>query len=473
MADAASALRKLTGGQTLTNEERKLLGMSAVAEPAVKPKAADPANQAVLDKALALKAKLEAQLAAAEKAQADAAAFAAADKAAQTKQAAADRLERIRLERELTQSGANPDNPMPSTPPAPGYKWANYGGVWKQYVLQPGDSGYVAPVLGGGNNNISGGGNNNNAAGGNTTVAEVPAGPTLAINTFKNTLALFFGATEMTKPWVDGLYKSISSFYKTGSTVEESFNLALQASRTDATMKPFTDRFKGIYALQDMKVKGSAIEVPTIAEYFATESKMGDILRGTGLSTLATESFLGDVIGKGVSATEFANRITTVFDRIDQAPKEIKDTLTRFFPTVDRTQLATALLGGDKTAKELEKKIQGYEVLAAAETQGIGANTLTGGITEDIAGNLAAGGATYANTLSGFAQVAQARTTEQKLAEISGTTSMGVTGLTNAVLGKKAKELTALEQLGTQEENRFRGKAGIATLASSRRAQSF
>ena len=31
MADAASALRKLTGGQTLTNEERKLLGMAPVA----------------------------------------------------------------------------------------------------------------------------------------------------------------------------------------------------------------------------------------------------------------------------------------------------------------------------------------------------------------------------------------------------------------------------------------------------------
>jgi hypothetical protein len=375
----------------------------------------------------------------------------------------ADRLAAIKNDR-LTGGGTTPPYEAPA-----GTHWSFIGGEWKLY------KDFVA-LTGGGSNTgggTNGGGDTGTGNGTSGTLPSVPTTPTLAIDTFKNTLAIFFGQSEMTKPWVDGLYKSISSFYKTGSTVDESFNLALQSSRNDPAMKPFTDRFKGIYALQDMKVKGSAIDVPTIAEYFATESKMGDILRGTGLSTLATESFLGDVIGKGVSATEFANRITTVFDRIDQAPKEIKDTLTRFFPTVDRTQLATALLGGDKTAKELEKKIQGYEVLAAAETQGIGANTLTGGITEDIAGNLAAGGGTYANTLSGFAQVAQARTTEQKLAEISGTTSMGVTGLTNAVLGKKAKELTALEQLGTQEENRFRGKAGIATLASSRRAQSF
>jgi hypothetical protein len=362
---------------------------------------------------------------------------------------------------------AKKDAGPPYAAPA-GTHWTWIGTEYKLY-----NDAVSAPAVGGGN--VTGNATGSNVTGSDVTgtLPAVPTAPTLAVDTFKNTLAIFFGQAEMTKPWVDGLYKSISSFYKTGSTVDESFNLALQSSRNDPAMKPFTDRFKGIYALQDMKVKGSAIDVPTIAEYFATESKMGDILRSTGLSTLANESFLGDVIGKGVSATEFANRITAVFDRIDQAPKEIKDTLSRYFPTVDRTQLATALLGGEKTAKQLEQKIQGYEVLAAAETQGIGANTLTGGITEDIAGNLAAGGSTYANTIAGFGQVAQARTTEQKLAEISGKQSMGVTGLTNAVIGKKASELTALEQLTTQEENRFRGKAGIASLASSRRAQSF
>lgn len=376
----------------------------------------------------------------------------------------ADRLAAIKNDR-LTGGGT----PPPYTAPA-GTHWSFIGGQWTLYKDAVAPTGGGGGATGGG---TGGGGDTGTGTGTSGTLPAVPTTPTLAVDTFKNTLALFFGQAEMTKPWVDGLYKSISSFYKTGSTVDESFNLALQASRNDPAMKPFTDRFKGIYALQDMKVKGSAIDVPTIAEYFATESKMGDILRSTGLSSLANESFLGDVIGKGVSATEFANRITTVFDRIDQAPKEIKDTLSRYFPTVDRTQLATALLGGEKTAKQLEQKIQGYEVLAAAEAQGIGANTLTGGITEDIAGNLAAGGSTYVSTIGGFGQVAQARTTEQKLAEISGKQSMGVTGLTNAVIGKKASELTALEQLTTQEENRYKGKAGIATLASSRRAQSF
>lgn len=379
--------------------------------------------------------------------------------------APASTVPQTRVEANEARKAAGPPYPAPA-----GTHWTWIGTEYKLYK----DMGLPTQTNDGAASAASAGGSSS-ATGTDTTLpsTKVPTGPTLAIDTFKNTLALFFGQAEMSKPWVDGLYKSVSSFYRTGSTVEESFNLALQASRSDANMKPFTDRFKGIYAIQDMKAKGSAIEVPTIAEYFATEAKMGDMLRSTGLGTLANEPFLGDVIGKGVSATEFSNRISAVFDRIDQAPAEIKRTFARYFPTVDRVQLATALLGGEKTAKELESKLQGYEVLAAAETQGIGADTLKGGITEDIAGSLAAGGATYASTIGAFGQVAQARETEQKLAEISKKQALGVTGLTSAVLGKKAKELTALEELTQQEEGRFKGKAGIATLASSRRAQMF
>lgn len=447
------------------------------------------ADKKAIAQAQAMIAQKQAQVAALEKQQADAAAKAAAAK----ETARRAQLEDMKLAREADlaakaaarQAAKTTTTTTTTTDPSTlAIKGSNIfqmlGGILYfsgvPFTGKDGGKNYVNGVV---TEDSSTGADGKSGTGSTTT--PVPTGPTLAIDTFKNTLALFFGQAEMSKPWVDGLYKSISSFYKTGSTVEESFNLALQASRTNEAMKPFTDRFKGIYALQDAKAKGSAIEVPTIAEYFKTESTMGDILRSTGLGSIATETFLGDVIGKGVSATEFSNRITAVFDRIDQAPKEIKDTLTRFFPQVDRTELAKALLSGDKGAKELQSKIQGYEVLAAAEAQGIGAQRIVdgvavgvvGGITEDIAANLAAGGSTYANTMGGFAQVAQARETEAKLAAISGKTSMGVTGLTNAVLGKKASELTALEKLTTEEENRFKAKAGIASLASSKRAQSF
>jgi hypothetical protein len=307
------------------------------------------------------------------------------------------------------------------------------------------------------NNNLNN--NANNVVGDNT-------GPTLASDVFKQTLAIFFGASEMAKPWANELYKVVSKFYKQGATSEESFNMALLESRNNPAMAEFTKRFKGIFALQDMKQAGKAVTVPTIAEYFATESKMGDMLKASNLGDLANEDFLGDVLSKGVSATEFGNRITQIFDRIDNAPDVIKNTIGRYFPTLDRVQLAKALALGDKGAKQLEQELAGYEVLAGAGAQGLEASTaLPGGITLEQAQQIAKAGGTYASTLGQFGQIARARETEQKLAEISGVKSIGVTGLTSAVISKSAAELKKLEDLTMQEEARFAAKAGTSPRA--------
>jgi len=306
-----------------------------------------------------------------------------------------------------------------------------------------------------------------------TATSTTDTGPTLASDVFKQTLAVFFGAAEMAKPWANELYRVVSKFYKAGATSEEAFNMALLESRNNPALAEFTKRFKGIYALQDMKQQGKAVTVPTIAEYFATESKMGDMLKASNLSDLANEDFLGDVLSKGVSATEFGNRITQIFDRIDNAPDVIKKTIGRYFPSLDRIQLAKALALGDKGAKQLEQELAGYEVLAGAGAQQLEASTaLPGGVTLEQAQQIAKAGGTFASTLPQFGQIARARETEQKLAEISGVKSIGVTGLTSAVISKSAAELKKLEDLSMQEEARFAGKAGTSprALASQSRA---
>jgi hypothetical protein len=295
-----------------------------------------------------------------------------------------------------------------------------------------------------------------------------------AFDAFKNTLALFFGPAEISKPWVSELYNTVSGFTKSGSTPEEAFNMALLESENNPAMTDFTRRFKGIFALQKLKQQGRAVEVPTVAEYYKTQETMGNVLRSSNLGSLANEDFLGDIIGKAVSATEFGNRIVAVFDRIDNASDINKKTISRFFPTLDRAQLAKALLTGDKGAKELQQELTGIEVLSAAEQQGLGVSpTLLSGITNEQAQQIARGGGTYASTLGQFGQIAAARETEQKLAEISGVQSMGVGGLTSAVISKSAAELKRLEDLTRQEEARFAGKAGTAgsrALASQSRA---
>ena len=297
-------------------------------------------------------------------------------------------------------------------------------------------------------------------------------GPTLASDVFKQTLAIFFGASEMAKPWVNELYNVVSKFYKQGATSEEAFNMAVLDSEKNPALADFTKRFKGIYSLQKMKQAGQAVTVPTIAEYFATESKMGDVLKQSNLGDLANEDFLGDVLAKGVSATEFANRITAIFDRIDNAPKDIKDTLSRFFPTIDRISLAKAIALGDKGAKELQNQVAGYEVLSAAEKQGLGANQIAGGTTAETAYQYALGGETYDTALTKFGTVAAMLPTVNKLTQVYGEPMLGPSGIQEAVFGKSAKQIKTLEDLVKKEEATFSAKSGVSqiSLASQRRA---
>lgn len=356
----------------------------------------------------------------------------------------------------------------PTDDPGIGYRW-----VWQERNQQwarvffgtPGSPGGAGGGgAGGGNTGLGGGagGAGGGAGGAGGDAGGIPT-PTLARDVFKNTLALFFGQTEMNKPWADELYTTVSKYYKTGISTEESFNLALQDAYQRKAMPEFTTRFKGIFSLQKMRQEGKPVTVPTIAEYFSTQSKMADLLKSTGLGEIATEDFLGDVIGKGVSATEFGNRITAIFDRIDLAPQEMKDTLSRYFPSLDRVQLAKALALGDKGAQQLQKELAGYEVLAAAEEQGLGAlgaGAIAGGVTEARAASLAAGGETYQSALGKFRTVAQLREPAAKLAGIYGTGPMTQEDIENIIFKQSAQETAALENLVKAEEAMFSGRAG-------------
>ena len=295
---------------------------------------------------------------------------------------------------------------------------------------------------------------------------------TLGKDQFKNSLALFFGAAEAAKPWVDALYDVVSKFYRTGSDVDESFNLTLQDARNNPALKPFTDRFKGVYALQDLKLTGKPVLVPTIAEYVASQAKMADVLTQANLGSLATDDFTTELISKGNSVTTIAEKIAKVYQRIDMAPKTIKDTLGRYFPTVDRTTLAKTLLTGQKGVDQLVDELEQYEVLAAAEQQGLGAINRIGGVDLGRAQEYARSGQTYASLTPQFSKIARALPTTTKLSQISKLEDIGQVGLEKALISQSAKELEKLQELSEQEEARFAGKAGRAELglASQRRA---
>lgn len=311
---------------------------------------------------------------------------------------------------------------MPPKPTTPGsWVWDNVKG-WTNTTVNPGATGVTTE-----------------------------GGPTLAKDTFKNTLALFFGASEMSQAWVDALYKVVAGYVNSGSTIDESLNLSLQDVRNNPQLKPFTDRFKGVYALQDRLAKGEAIEVPTIAEFFKSESAMGDVLRSVGLGELATQNFLGDVLGRGKSVLEVTNLINETFNAIDNAPEALKKDLQTYFPGVDRTSLAKALLTGTEGWQELSKKVRMVSNLSAAKTQGVT-------ISEKTASDLAALGYDYGTSLEGFQKVKELE--RGQLLSTGTGINFGQEQAIGATFKQDAQAMADLERIKKAEAARFSGSAG-------------
>jgi len=293
---------------------------------------------------------------------------------------------------------------------------------------------------------------------------------TMAIDTFKNTLALFFGAKEVAQPWVNALYGVTSKYYKTGSTIDESLNLALQDVRNNPELAPFTKRFKGVYDLQDKLVSGMAVSVPTIAEFFKSQEALGEVMNRAGFADLATQEFLGDVLGTGKSVAETTSLINDVFRTIDNAPEQLKRDLAMVAPGADRTSIAKALLLGTKGAAALTKQIADTTVFSAAKSQGLN-------IDMGTAADYAARGFGYDASLTSFADVARGRLPLEKLTEIS--TGKAVTPeeaqktLQQSIFEKNVAAQEQIRLESEKEAARFAGRSGTLgsrSLASRNRA---
>jgi len=85
-------------------------------------------------------------------------------------------------------------------------------------------------------------------------------GRSLSVDAFRNTLALLIGKEEADKPYIPELYRLASGFFKTGSTIEESMNLALREAKEKNAIPEFTQRFRPIFALEEMRRKGMRSE---------------------------------------------------------------------------------------------------------------------------------------------------------------------------------------------------------------------
>ena len=275
---------------------------------------------------------------------------------------------------------------------------------------------------------------------------------TLASDTFKNTFALIFGQAEASQAYVTKLFDLVSGFYKSGSDIQESINLALRSAKQQNAIPEFTSRFEGIFELEKLQQAGMAIEVPSIAEYIKSEQAMGDLMREAGLGDIANQKFIGKVIGKGKSVLEVGNLISDVFNSIDYAPAALKQDLQTYFPGVDRASIATAILTGPEGATKLKNKIQSVSIMSAARQQGVA------GIGLEQGQNIANMGFSYQDALTGFGTVKnlERANTLAQFSNLEFTSQQAQ----KAVFDKSEKELNEIERLKQLEIGRYKGSSG-------------
>ena len=283
------------------------------------------------------------------------------------------------------------------------------------------------------------------------------SGKTLAQDAFINTFKLIVGDKEGSKAYVGELYKYISGFWKSGSTIDEAINLALRSAKTDPALSEFTNRFAAIFKLEDLKAAGKIVEVPTIAEYVKSEETLADILNRSNLGSLANQTFISDILATGKSVAESTDIITNVFDTIDNAPAEWKAQVAKALPFADRATLAKAILTGPEGVKQLERTVATAGVQASASMQGLT-------LGSQAAGELVSGGSTFGNSAAKFGQVARILPEAQKLTAIE-SGYMPAQGYTqeqaiSATFNQSAAELKKLEDLARREEARYMGRSG-------------
>lgn len=276
---------------------------------------------------------------------------------------------------------------------------------------------------------------------------------------FINTLKLRMGAAEASKPYVKKLYELVAKYYKSGSTVDSAIDLALYDAQENKLIPEFTSRFSGLFKIRDRRSAGEMIDVPTFAEYIKSQAALGDVLRSSNLSDLATETFLNTVMGTGKSVLESTNIIVDTFNLIANAPSDFKELARRKMPFATDVDLARALLTGTEGAAELERRANRYGIMAAGESQGLT-------LDDTQASELVARGQTYATSKPKFGQAAAIKIGGQRLTSIdAGLAPAPGKGYTqqqaiSAVFDQNYQELQNIEDLNQRELARFAAKSG-------------
>jgi hypothetical protein len=251
------------------------------------------------------------------------------------------------------------------------------------------------------------------------------------------------------------------AFIKSLTTAVEDYIAKGYTEDTIRALLPQTEAYQSRFAgNKGRQAAGLAVYSP--AEYLQAEDTYAEILNRFNLGKLATREQFSDFIGNRKSASEVADLVQNVYDRIRYADPNLKtqlETLKEF--NISESDLAASILSGDKTAQELKRKIAGAEVATEAGIRGLSTTR---------AQELANLGVTREQARTGFEAIAQTAPTLTKLGQMYGSPATAADQQTE--LEKEQFQGLASERrrrLAEQEQAAFMGRSGTANISLGRR----
>lgn len=225
--------------------------------------------------------------------------------------------------------------------------------------------------------------------------------------------------------------------------------------------KPYLERFAGN---AELIKKG----LPTLSDeaYLKVEKEYEKIFKAYDVGSLASRQMYAKLIGNSMDAVDVTGRLKVGYERL-KADKNIETAFREFYPSLSNGDIVAAMLNPDEMLPALERKA------AAAE---IGGSYLAQGLKTSLASaeSLAAYGIDKAGAQAGVRYIAQALPRGQFLSQISQETGINYTQQTaeDITFKKNVKAQKEEELLKAKEVGRFGGTAGLIgskALASQQR----
>jgi hypothetical protein len=408
MATPEEALRKLTSGQALTNAERKLLGISPVAE---KPAPASPAS---------FRRGEEASMAA----------LAPVTPVVSTTSPASVRR--------FEETGAG----FPGTP-------VNTASTVSQVGPLGGlGAGVIAGVTGAATTGTGTGTGGSGTGGSGTGGANPPSNP---LNTGLTTgqvdsvaaikaLLSSYGIGDLGDAVTNAVIKGYS---------EDTIDLIMQdPNSNDPLAVAFQKRFP---ANKERAAAGKSVLSP--GAYLALERQYTATMREFGVAGLAKPETLSSFISNDVSAAEVADRVGLAVTRIQNADPETKKALAQYYPMLNQTDIVTAFLDPKEGLPALQRKVTMAEIGGAGLVQGMKVGQTT-------AADLADFGVNKEEARKGYATIAEVTPRADFLSQISQGPDYGQAEAEAEVFKGTASAKRARESLTAIEQARFQGSSG-------------